>query len=99
MAEQILAIDDPAGLLPEDVHQRALAAAEAVLEHYGVTVADCAAVGTRPFKEPSPGAALNFFAGAGKAATTWLEACAVVQDLCGSEVRLSVVDRPGPLPH
>lgn len=99
MAEQIFAIDDPAGLLLEDVRMRAIAAAEAVLEHYGVTVEECAAIGTKPFKEVAPGGVHNFFAGVGKAAITWLEACAVVQDLGGPGVRLIIVDRQAPLPH
>ena len=46
MAEQILAIDDPAGLLLEDVRMRAIAAAEEMLAHKGVTVDQCAAIGT-----------------------------------------------------
>lgn len=53
MAEQILAIDDPAGLLLEGVRLRALAAAKAMLEHKGLTVEQCAAIGTKPAK-PSP---------------------------------------------
>lgn len=99
MADQILAIEGPAGLLPGDVRMHAIAAAEAVLEHYGVTVEECAAVGNRPFKEVAPGGVHNFFAGVGKAASTWLEACTVVQDLCGPDVRLVIVDKQGPLPH
>ena len=99
MADQSLAIGDPTGLLPNDVGKRALAAAEAVLEHYGVTVEECAAVSTRPFKAVAPGGVHNFFEGVGKAATTWLEACAVVQDICGPDVRLIFVDKHAPLPH
>ncbi|MDP4076272.1 hypothetical protein [Acidovorax sp. A1169] len=99
MAEHTLAIDDPTGRLPEDVRQRALASADAVLAHYGVTVEECAAVGTRPFKPVAPGGVHNFFADVGKAATTWLEACAVVQDLCGPDLRLIILDKQAPLPH
>lgn len=73
MAHKILAIDDPAGLLLDDLRQRALASADAVLEHYGMTVKDCAAVGTRLFKKLAPGDVHNFFNGTGRAATTWLE--------------------------
>ncbi|KRC25739.1 hypothetical protein [Acidovorax sp. Root217] len=99
MAEHTLAIVDLAGLLPEDMRRRALAAAEAMLEHKGVTVEQCAAIGTRPTKPVSPGTILSFFGGMGEVAASWLEACAVVQDLCGPYAKLRIVDKQAPLQH
>lgn len=99
MAEHTLAIDDPAGLVPEDVRRRVLAAAEAMLQHKGVTVEQCAAIGTRPAKPLRPGTIPSFFGGMGEAAAAWLEACTVVQDLLGPDVRLRIVDKQAQLPH
>lgn len=99
MAEKTLAIEDPAGLLTEDRRKRAIAAAEAVLEHYGVSIEECAAVGSTPFKDLPPGAESNFFDGMGKAATTWLQADAVVRVICGPEVRLRIIDMPNQPTH
>jgi len=99
MTEYTLAIDDPAGLVPEDVRRRALAAAEAMLEHKGVTAEQCAAIGTRPAKPVRPGTMPSFFGGMGEVAAAWLEACAVVQDLCGPYAKLRIVDKQAPLQH
>lgn len=99
MAEYTLAIDDPAGLVPEDVRRRALAAAEAMLQHKGVTVEQCATIGTKATKPVRPGTIPSFFGGLGEVAAAWLEACTVVQDLCGPDVRLRIVDKQAPLPH
>lgn len=74
MADKILAIDDPADLLLEDVRQRAIAAAEEMLAHKGVTVEECAAIGTRPTKPVRPGTIPSFFCGMGEVAAAWLEA-------------------------
>jgi len=35
----------------------------------------------------------------GEAGAKWLEACTVVQDLCGPGVRLRILDKQAPLPH
>lgn len=70
-----------------------------MLEHYAVTMEECAAVATKPFEEVPPGRMHNFFGGMGKAATTWLEADAVLRVICGNEVRLRMVEKPEPPPH
>jgi len=99
VAEHTLAIDDPEGLVPDDVRRRALAAAEAMLEHKGVTVEQCATIGTKPAKPVRPGTVPSFFGGMGEDAAAWLEASTVVQDLCGPGVRLRIVDKQAQLPH
>jgi hypothetical protein len=99
MAELTLVIEDPTGRLKEDVRRRAISAAQAVLEHYGVTVEECAAVAAKPFEDLPPGGGHNFFRGMGKVATTWLEADAVVRVICGNDVRLRMVDKPEQPPH
>ncbi|MDZ7862854.1 hypothetical protein [Acidovorax sp.] len=99
MAEHTLAIDNPTGLLAEDVRRQAIAAAEEMLAHKGVTVEQCAAIGTRPTKPVRPGTIPSFFCGMGEVAAAWLEACTVVQDLCGPDVTLRIVNKQAPLPH
>ncbi|EJE50191.1 hypothetical protein PMI14_05276 [Acidovorax sp. CF316] len=58
----------PAELLPDDLRQRAIAAEEAMLAHKGVTVEQCATIGTRPTKPVRPGTIPSFFGGMGGAA-------------------------------
>lgn len=99
MAELTLVIEDPTGRLKDDVRRRAISAAQGVLEHYGVTIEECAAVTARPFADVPPGGMHNFFGGMGRAATTWLEADAVVRVICGNDVRLRIVDKPEQPPH
>ena len=99
MSELTLVIEDPTGRLKDEVRRRAVSAAQGVLEHYGVTMEDCAAVAAKPFEDVPPGRMYNFFGGMGKAATTWLEAGAVVRVICGNEVRLRMVEKPESPPH
>lgn len=87
MAGHALAIDDPAGLMPEDVRRLALAAAEEMLEHKGVRAEQCATIGTRPTKPVRPGTIPSVFGGLREVAAVWLQACVVVQDLYAARTR------------
>lgn len=99
MSELTLVIEDPTGRLNDDVRRRAISAAQGVLEYYGVTIEECAAVAAKPFEDVPPGRMHSYFGGMGKTATTWLEADAVVRVICGNEVCLRMVDKPEPPPH
>lgn len=100
MAEHTLATDDPAGLQPANVRWRALAAAEAVLEHYGATVEECA--------EVARGHSRNSLL-AGRPSTTFLTPWARPPPrswrqalwcrTSGSGARLSIVGMQAALPH
>lgn len=92
-------IEDPTGLVPVAVCQRAVAAALAVLEERSVTLEQCMAAGTEPAKQHQPDHVANFFEGRRDEGMALIEAQTVAREICGQDVRLRIVDKQAPLPH
>lgn len=82
-----------------DVHQRAIAAALAVLDARGITLEQCMAASAKPAKHHQPDHVANFFEGRRDEGMALIEAQAVAREICGQDVRLLIVDKPDQLSH